>query len=73
MTTTATDYAHAAGAEFCRQIMADTANHQNGAGEFTRNMNIPDEDYRDMTRRFGEVTVEMERAYKSGYNTVAGS
>lgn len=70
---TAIEYARNAGVEFCRQILSDPINHQNGPGEFANSDDIPNGDYRDMTRRFGEVTVEMERAYKSGYNETAAT
>ena len=33
---------------------------------------LPSEDYSTLAREFGEVTPEMERAYRKGFNEVFG-
>ena len=55
------DAAFSAGAEFALQ--------SGGALPMDRNDDIPVEDFLMLRREYGNVTVEMERSYRDGYNS----
>lgn len=69
-TQTPTEYARTAGAEYRRLLLTDPAYGFQGQTlrPMTNNDDLPEGDYTDLRQHFGEVTVEMERAYREGFN-----
>lgn len=59
--------AHNLGVEFARQLN-DSPNEAQNWSQLEPRDDLPEEDYVNLRREFGEVTREMERAYREGFN-----
>ena len=68
-TMNANDKAFKAGKEFAAELNATPREAQNW-GKLNINNNLPEGDYVTLRDEFGEVTSEMEQAYKKGFNSV---
>ena len=56
-----------AGVEFAEYLNDHPAEKQNW-GKLTRQDGIPEGDYIELTRRFGDCTSEMEDQFRTGFN-----
>lgn len=65
----ANEKAFEAGKEFAAEINATPREAQNW-GKLDANDDLPEGDYVTLRDEFGEVTAEMERSYKKGFNEV---
>lgn len=59
------------GEEFARQIN-ETPHDRDNWGPLERGEEIPSEDYAYLRRALGEVTPEMETAYRAAFNATLG-
>lgn len=62
----AIDAAADLGREFAEYL--NQSNDRDNWSELENNDDLPEEDYVTLRAEFGEVTSEMERAYKSAFN-----
>lgn len=60
-----------AGREFAAELNAAPHEAQNWS-PLTANDDLPVEDYRTLCCEYGDVTPEMDRAYRDGFNSVFG-
>ena len=65
----ANEKSFAAGKEFAAELNSTPREAQNW-GKLDVNDDLPEGDYVSLRDEFGEVTAEMERAYKKGFNEV---
>lgn len=63
------DVARALAMEFATQLN-NTPNDAENWRALNDNDDLPDGDYTALRQQFGEVTRDMERAYKSAFNSV---
>lgn len=61
------------GMEMARQILDAPSVYQEGPGTMGRHHDMPDGDYTELKLFFGEVTEEMQAAYREGYNRVSAA
>lgn len=59
--------AYAAGRDFATELNATPREAQNWH-PMSRTDDLPAEDYRTLTREYGDVTAEMEEQYRNGFN-----
>lgn len=64
---TATSAAYSAGRTFAAELNATPMEAQNWSA-LDDSDELPEEDYMALDRAFGEVTEEMEDAYRAGFN-----
>lgn len=65
----AIETARKSGIAFANELNAAPQEAQNWTA-LTESDELPPEDYATMAREFGDVTLEMERSYRAGFNSV---
>lgn len=68
--TTNTQTAYNLGVEFANELN-ETLHEMQNWSPLEAHDDLPEGDYTTLRREFGEVTREMERAYKNGFNATA--
>lgn len=68
--TTNTQTAYDLGVEFANELNQTPRELQNWS-PLEAHDDLPEEDYITLRREFGDVTREMEQAYKTGFNATA--